>query len=42
MSNGMNEPVWEGTMCIVCDYWLYILGVIAVALSAYFGQSYFL
>lgn len=42
MSNGMNEPVWEGTMCIVCDYWWVLLVVIAVALGAYFGQGYFL
>ncbi len=40
MSNGMREPAWEGTMCIICDYWWLLLLVIVGGVGAYFGQKY--
>ncbi len=42
MTKGMNEPVWEGPVCLICDYWWLLLLVIAVGLAGYFGQSYLL
>lgn len=36
----MEEPYWERPVCLVCDYWLPLLALLALLLAAYFSRNY--
>jgi hypothetical protein len=38
----MNEPMWEGPVCFLCNYWWVILLVIVLGVVAYFTSPYWL